>query len=50
LSMGGTGSGSEGWMLSHLRGISRVGSWKILSSVIGDSFRTISIRPDGAVK
>ena len=39
LSMGGTGTGRDGWMLSHFLGISRVGSWKILSSVMRDSFR-----------
>jgi len=40
LSMGGTGSGSDGCMFSHFLGISLVGRWKILSSVMRDSFRT----------
>jgi hypothetical protein len=36
--MGGIGSGKDGWILNHFLGISRVGSWKILSSVMEDSF------------
>ncbi len=37
-SIGGIGSGSDGWMFSQNFGISRVGSWKMRSSMVVSFF------------